>query len=163
MSTHTSFDIARFTNRNGRPSWRISGWLHGVRIRKNFKSRDEAAVQKSVLEIRAAQVASGLRQAVTLLTDAQLREGEGAFRRLDGYPHSLLFYLDYALANYREPQEQKPLDKAVDEYVATKQKEKERTLLSPQQLRSIKDELRVLQSHFPAGPVAQLTSGNLKT
>jgi integrase len=161
MSTHTSFDIARFTNRNGAASWRISGWLHGVRIRKNFKSKEEAAVQKSVLEIQAAQAASGLRPAITFLTDPQLREGESAFRRLDGHPHTLLFYLDYALANYREPQEQKLLGQAIDEYVATKQKEKDRALLSPQQLRSIRDELRVLRSHFPAGPVCQLTTSNL--
>jgi transposase InsO family protein len=84
MSTHTSFDIARYTNRNGTPSWRISGWLHGVRIRRNFKSREEAAVQKSVLEIRAAQAAAGLRQTTTFLADPQLREAEDTFRRLEG-------------------------------------------------------------------------------
>src|SRR5665213_291922 len=162
MSTNTSFEITRFANRNGKPSWRVSGWLHGVRIRKNFKSREDAAVQKSVLEIRAAQAAAGLRQTTTFLADPQLREAEGAFRRLEGHSHTLLFYLDYALANYREPQEQKPLEQAVDEYVATKRKECERSLLSPQQLRSIRDELNVLRKHVPDGPVCQLTPSNLK-
>jgi hypothetical protein len=123
MSANTSFELARFTNRNGTSSCRVSGWLHGVPIRKNFKSREEAAVQKSVLEIRAAQEAAGLRQTTTFLTDTQLREAEGAFRRLSGRPRPLLSYLDYALANYREPRELKPLDRAVEEYVATKQKE----------------------------------------
>jgi hypothetical protein len=115
MSTNTSFVLTRFSNPNGTPSWRVSGWLHGVRIRKNFKAREDAAVQKSVLEIRAAQAAAGMRQTATFLADPQLREAEGAFRRLESRPHTLLFYLDYALATYREPQEQKPLEQAVDE------------------------------------------------
>src|SRR5476651_912033 len=89
MSTYTSFVLTRFANSNGTPSWRVSGWLHGVRIRKNFKSREDAAVQKSVLEIRAAQAAAGLRQTTTFLADPQLREAEGAFRRLEGHSHTL--------------------------------------------------------------------------
>jgi len=161
MSTNTSLALSRFENRNGTSSWRVSGWLHGVRIRKNFKSRDEAAVQKSVLEIRAAQAAAGLRPAVTLLTDHQLREAEGAFHRLEGQPHPLRFYLDYALANYREPQQEKPLGHAVDEYLASKQKEHERDLLSARQLRSIRDEFKALRRHFPSGSVCQLSPTNL--
>ena len=38
---------------------------------------------------------------------AQLKEAEAAFSRLAGQPRSLCFYLDYALANYREPEKQK--------------------------------------------------------
>jgi hypothetical protein len=38
----TEFAVSRFKNRNGATSWRVSGWLHGVRIRKNFKAREEA-------------------------------------------------------------------------------------------------------------------------
>jgi len=53
-----SFDVSRFENRNGVISWRISGWLHGVRIRKNLKSREEAAAEKAVLEAKAAQAIS---------------------------------------------------------------------------------------------------------
>jgi integrase len=163
MSTNTSFVLARFANRNGTPSWRLSGWMHGVRIRRNFKSREDAAVQKSVLEIRAAQEAAGLRQTTTYLADTQLREAEDAFRRLNGRTRSLLFYLDYGLANCRDSQNQKPLNEAIDEYVASKLRENEQTLLSPQQLRAIKDELNVLRKNFPSGPLDQLTPSNLKT
>jgi len=38
------------------------GWLHGVRIRKNLKSREEAAAEKGALEIKAMQVAAGMRR-----------------------------------------------------------------------------------------------------
>jgi len=64
---HGKFVISRFNNRNGVISWRVDGSIQGVRIRRNFKSREEAAVQKSVLEIRAALTAAGLRQTMTFL------------------------------------------------------------------------------------------------
>lgn len=153
----TSFTVSRFKNRNGVSSWRVSGWLAGVRIRKNVPSREAAAVEKAALEAKAAQIAGGVRSATTFMTDEQLRESEAAFRRLEGRPKSLLFYLDYAIANYRAPEREMPLADAVAEYVATKRREHERTLLSMRQLRSIENELRVLLRHFPSGPVSQFT------
>jgi len=38
----TEFAVSRFENRNGVTSWRMAGWLRGVRIRKNFPTREEA-------------------------------------------------------------------------------------------------------------------------
>jgi len=90
----------------------VDGWLHDVRLRKNFKSREEAAVEKTALEIKAEQVASGLRSTATRLRDEQVREAEAAFHRLDGRTRSLTFYLDYALANYRDPIRDMPLAEA---------------------------------------------------
>lgn len=46
MDHENSLVVKRFENRNGVISWRVTGWLHGVRIRKNFKSREEAAAEK---------------------------------------------------------------------------------------------------------------------
>ena len=163
MSSTTSFAITRFKNQSGAISWRLSGWVAGVRIRKNFKTREEAAAEKASQEIRALQTASGLRSGTTFLTDVQLREAEDAFRRLDGRPHSLLFYLDHALINYREPGRQKVLTEAVSEYVAVKVKEMERTLISTAQVRSIQNELKMLLRYFPAGSVSQFTTSNLTT
>jgi integrase len=163
MSSTTSFAIKRFKNQSGAVSWRLSGWLAGVRIRKNFKTREEAASEKATQEIRALQVTSGLRSGSTFLTDAQLREAEDAFRRLSGRPQTLLFYVDYGLANYREPGQQKTLAEAAIEYVAVKVKELERTLISACQMRAIKNELKVLQTYFPAGFVSQFTTNNLTT
>lgn len=50
---HSKFAVISFENRNGVTSWRVDGRLHGVRIRKNFKTREEAAAEKAVLEIKA--------------------------------------------------------------------------------------------------------------
>jgi len=143
MKNENKFSVSRFNNRNGVPSWRVSGWLCGIRIRKNFKTKEEAAAEKGALELKALQATSGLRSAITFLADAQIREAEDAFRRLDGHPRSLLFYLNYAFANYRDSFCDMSLSAAVTEYIATKQKEHEQTLLSERQLRSIKYELEM--------------------
>jgi hypothetical protein len=65
----TEFAVSRFENRNGVISWRVSGWLAGVRIRKNLPTREEAAAEKAALEIKAIQLASGVRSATTFLSD----------------------------------------------------------------------------------------------
>ena len=82
--SQTEFSLDRFENRNGVISWRVSGWLAGVRIRKNLKTREEAAAEKAALEIKAVQLASGLRLATTFLTDDQLRDAESLFRHVAG-------------------------------------------------------------------------------
>ena len=157
----TKFVVSRFENRNGVTSWRVDGRLHGVRFRKNFKTREEAAVQKAALELKALQTESGIRSASTFLTDAQLREAEDAFRRLNGRAGTLLVYLEYALANYREPDQHRPLTDAVAEYYATKKTAHERTLLSMRQLRSIENELNAFKVRFPNAFVTGFTASNL--
>ena len=52
---------------------RVDGQLHGVRIRRNFKSREAAAAEKAALEIKAEQDLSGLRSITTALTVEQAR------------------------------------------------------------------------------------------
>ncbi len=153
----SSFDVSRFENRNGAISWRISGWLHGVRIRKNFKSREEAAVEKAALEAKAAQAISNIRAVSTFLSDDQLREAEAAFRRLDGSPKSLSFYLDYALANYRPPEREITVEKATAAYLATKKQEHERGMLSECQLKDIRLRLEDLDDAFPGRVLSSLS------
>jgi integrase len=88
-------------------------------------------------------------------------EAEAGFLRLAGRPQSLTAYLDYALANYREPERDVPLGAAVDEYVATKHKEHEQTLLSERQFRSIKYELVIFKGRFPTAMVSQFSPASL--
>ena len=120
---HTEFAVSRFENRNGVASWRVEGGLYGLRIRRNFKTREAAAAEKAALDLKALQAAAGLHAATTFLTEDQLREAESVFRRLAGRPRSLTCYLDYALASYREPELDAPLVAAVDEYFVTKRKD----------------------------------------
>ncbi|MBI2518140.1 MAG: hypothetical protein HYV95_14645 [Opitutae bacterium] len=75
----TKFNVSRFENRTGTVPWRVTGYLYGIRVRKNFPTREEAAAEKAALEIKAIQTASGQRAAVTSLSDVQLREAESLF------------------------------------------------------------------------------------
>lgn len=71
---HSKFAVISFENRNGVTSWRVDGRLHGVRIRKNFETREDAAAENAVLEIRALQTSAGLRQIATALMDAKTED-----------------------------------------------------------------------------------------
>jgi hypothetical protein len=77
MSDRT-FDLTRFENCNGVISWRVSGWFHGLRVRKNFKSREGAGAERTALETKAAQAASNVRAASTFLPNDQLLQSEAA-------------------------------------------------------------------------------------
>jgi hypothetical protein len=60
MSQETLLAIARFGNRNGVTAWRVTGSINGVRVRRNFKSSEEAAAEKAALEIKSAQATAGM-------------------------------------------------------------------------------------------------------
>jgi len=117
--TRPKFVISRFTNKHS-SSWRVTGLLHGLRIRRNFKTREEAAAEKALLEIKALQAFSNLRPVTTSVTESQVREAEAVYQRIAGKHQPLSFYVDYALANYRAPSEEKRLTEAIAAYVATK-------------------------------------------
>lgn len=157
----TEFAVSRFENRNGVTSWRVAGWLHGVRIRKNFPTREEAAAEKSTLEIKAAQTANGMRAVATTLTKDQVREAEAVFRRMTALPRPLSFYVDFALGNYKEPEQQKPLVEATAEYIAAKESEFAQDQLSIPQMERIRWEMKRLTDFFPGKAVAELTSTKL--
>jgi len=151
------FIVSQFKNRNGTASWRVDGRLNGIRIRKNFKTREEAIAEKGTLDLKALQADSGMRAVGTFLTEAQLREAETAFNRINEQARSLTFYLDYALANYREPQTQKPLSDAIALYTAAKDHEFEQDQISFAQLERIKRDLRRLLKVHPKLTVAELS------
>src|SRR5438093_4700282 len=53
MKSESAFVISPFTNPSGEIVFRLSGWLNGGRVRKNFPTRAEAVVERQVLEIQA--------------------------------------------------------------------------------------------------------------
>jgi len=162
MTQTKSFVVSQFTNPSGDVVFRVSGWLDGRRIRKNFPTRAEAEAERQSLEIQLLQAESSVRPSLTRLTEDQIHDAEAAFRKLKDAPRGLLFYLDYALANYREPEHQMALADAVTDYLATKRLEHERTLLSERQLRSISNELTTFQKHFPKAKVSEFTPARLQ-
>lgn len=89
----------------------VRGWLNGRRIRKQFQSYDEAAGEKTRLEVEAANHESETRTLNTRLTPAQVAEAEAAFRRLAG--QSLALAVEWFLANYRPPTVEKAIEPAL--------------------------------------------------
>ncbi len=154
----TGFAVSKFVNRNGIISWRVAGWLHGVRIRKNFKTREEAGAEKTALEMKALHAESGLRAAATSLSNEQLREAEAVYRRLEGRTRSLAFYLDFALNNYRDPAQDMPVTDATREYLALRQADHEQGHLSHRQFTSFRCEFRALNVAFAGKTVSELTA-----
>jgi integrase len=158
---HTKFVVSSYENRNGTTSWRVDGYFNGVRIRKNFKTREEAAAEQASLELKAVNAANGLHTIATALTPEQVREAEAVFHRLAGKVRSLSFYFDFAVANYREPEKQKLLTEAVADYVAAKKHELEQDHISLPQFDRIRWELKRLEAHFARKAVAEITAAAL--
>jgi hypothetical protein len=115
------FVISEFTNPSGEIVYRLYGRVDGQRIRKNFATRAEAEAERQARDLARLQAATGMRVAATRLTDQQLQEAEGAFTLVKDKPQSLLFYVDFALKNYRAREHEKPLADAVAAYLAKKQ------------------------------------------
>lgn len=158
---HASFVIKEFTNPSGEVVFRVSGWLDGKRIRQNFPTYAEAKAEIDTLEIRRAQGDTGVRPTVTRLTEEELHEAEAVVRRLAGKPRSLSFYVDFALANYREPVCQKSLVEAAADYVAAKKHEFEQDLISHSYFVRLEREMERVPKRIPVSTVAELTSARL--
>lgn len=155
MNSH-KFVVRPYKNPNKVTTWRVDGILHGVRIRKNFKTREEAALEKAALEIKSIQSASGLSTVVTSLSAEQVREAEAAFHRLRGNTRPMTFYVDFGLANYLEPEKQKHLVDAVSDYVAARKHAFEQDQICRPQFDRIRWEMKRLVVYFPGKMVAEI-------
>lgn len=154
---HTKFVVSSFENRNGNTSWRVDGYFNGLRIRRNFKTREEAAAEQGTLELKRLNATNGLHTIATVLTAEQVREAEAVFHRLGGKARPLSFYVDFTVANYRQPESQKLLAEAVTEYVSAKEHELEQDHISRPQMERIRADLKKLNTHFPRVSVAEFT------
>jgi integrase len=67
----------------------------------------------------------------------------------------LTFYLDYALANYREPEAAPKIADAIETYMKARKEDVQQALLGKRQLRNIRLELTEFQRHFPTQTLAE--------
>ncbi|MDR0352834.1 MAG: site-specific integrase [Opitutaceae bacterium] len=161
MKTKSAFIIKPFKNRNGVISFRVAGWLLGERIRKNFKTREAAILERGTLQLRQAQADSDLRVTSTFLTEPQLREAEAVFLKLKSKPRTLTFYLDVGLETHREPKSGQPLADAIVSYLAERAKEVTRKAICQRQHDAIRTELTLFEEYFPNRTLGELTTGRL--
>ncbi len=99
-------------------TFRVAGRSVGRRIRKDFKSKEEAEGEKDRLEIEAANADGSIRPVNTRLTPAQVAQTEAAFLRLGD--RSITFAVDWFLDNYRPPTVEKLLTDAVTTFRTAK-------------------------------------------
>jgi len=89
MNHAASFTISEFTNPSGEVVFRVSGWIDGKRIRKNFPTGVEAKAETDAFEIQRLQGATDLQPTFTRLSEDLMHEAEAIFKRLSGRSHSL--------------------------------------------------------------------------
>ncbi|MFH1498986.1 MAG: site-specific integrase [Verrucomicrobiota bacterium] len=111
--------------------------------------------------MQRAQGETGIRTAITRLTDEQIGEAETVFARMAGLPRPLAFYVDFALTNYREPETQKKLAEAIKEYTTAKQHERDQDQISEPHLVIIRRDLKRFLKYFGDITVAELTADQL--
>lgn len=156
------FRLTRFENPSGAIAHRVSGWLNGVRIRRNFRTHAEAETERERLELQRLDHRNQVRTAVTRLTDDQLREAEAAFHLISQQSrHSLLFFLEHALAHHARAGYHVLLSDAAARYLAAKAEERDRTIISDVQLVNVRRATKRLREHFPDQPVSHFTGERL--
>jgi hypothetical protein len=91
-------------------TFQLTGYLHSQRIRKQFKSQEEALGEKNRLEVAAANDGS-INSVLTRLTVEQVALAEAAYRRLGDKP--LALPVEWFLETYRPPVVEKAFSDAV--------------------------------------------------
>lgn len=138
-------------------TFRLTGRLNGQRIRRQFKSREEALGEKNRLEVQAANSGGSIRAVPTRLSEIQIAEAEACFQRLKG-GETLSGVLDWYLANYRPPCVEKPLGEAIELFLAGHKPHVE--LVHWDDLRR---RLTAFSAAFPSQPVHAVSTAQIET
>ncbi|MDQ8193628.1 hypothetical protein QEH59_04290 [Coraliomargarita sp. SDUM461004] len=159
-----TFKISKFTNPQGSDAWRVAGTLNGERIRKNFKTRDEATAFRQKLNIRLLNEQNEGQTIWTTLSHAQNADAIAAVNLLkrSKSSKSLPFAVNYFLEHYKESTESKTIEAAVLEYRNEKSRELERGIISSRQERAIKYEMAKLEGFFTGRVIGEIQPEELK-
>ena len=121
-----SFTIKPFRNPSGETVWRVAGTKRGgTRVRRNHRTEEEATDHKQRLENEWHNLISQIALKHTKLSAEQIAEAERAFDDLGGKPLSEA--VQFYLANYREPEIQRPIKAAFEEFIEEKKQANLRT------------------------------------
>lgn len=112
----------------------------GKRIRKSFKSRDQAVAFITAMRTKLLNAQTAITTAVTRLSPDQLKQAEAAFARL-GSRYTLDQAVTYFLENYAAPDEAVTLATAVEKFSEGKDDVRKNTL------RNLKSTLQRFRDH----------------
>ncbi len=133
----------------------VSGYLHGERVRRKFKTRDEALGEKTRLEVAAANGGGEIRAHNTRLTLAQLADAEAAFQALGAQP--LREAVSWYLENYCPPVAEILLEKAAVAYLAARAPH-----IEPVSLRDYRTTLTRFCEVFPGRTVESIKTADVE-
>lgn len=153
----SGFTIKTVTVTSGGFTYRthkLTGWLDGKRIRRQFTSRAEAEGERNRLEVAAANRSGDIQPRNTRLSAAQLADAESAFARLGD--RSLAAAVDWYLTNYRPPVTAMPISSAAARFLAERAPHVRAVVL-----RNYRHTLAAIEAAFAGRCVDEVTSAEL--
>ena len=135
-------------------TFRLTGWLNGRRIRRQFKDRDEALGEKNRLEVGAANKGE-MQVRATRLSAVQLAEAEAAMTRLG--PQSLSLAVDWFLTTYKPPAAVVAVETAVAGFLSEKAAHVRSTSLGDH-----RRTLELLKAAFPSRAVHSISTADIQ-
>ena len=136
-------------------TYQVCGYLNGQRIRRRFRTRDEALGEKDRLEIQAANNVGLIRMVATRLSHKDLAEAESCILRLGS--RSLTDAVEWYLGNYRPPVTDMSLVEAGAAFIADRTPHVRAPTLADH-----KRTLRSLQTAFPDRSVSSITTADIQ-
>jgi len=116
------YRIRPFVNPSGEAVHRVTGRTpEGRQVRENYKDFREAVARKQELELEALNVQQSVSLKTTRLTDDELAQAEGAFKKLHGTGHSLDYAVTWFLAHWRPPSSSPTVESAAQDFFKEKQ------------------------------------------
>jgi integrase len=158
------FKIIPFTNPSGVRVWRLSGTLHGERVRRNFADRADAVTERQRLMVRYLNEKTEGQTIWTTLTQDQNQDAVAALAALRraGSRRSLCDAIDFFLTHHREAEINLLTELAIERYLGDRQESQERGALSLPQLRSIRKELKNLALRFQGRVLSEISVSEVK-
>jgi hypothetical protein len=135
-------------------TFRLSGWLNGRRIRKQFKDRSDALGEKNRLEVEAANRGE-IQVRATRLSAVQLAEAESAMARLG--PKSLTLAVDWFLTTYKPPAAAIAIETAASAFLAERSAHVRATALG-----DYRRTLEWLKAAFPGRAVHSVSTADVQ-
>jgi len=137
-------------------TFQVVGYLNGERVRKKFKSRQEALGELNRLQVQAVNEDGLIRTTNTRLDGTQVRAAELAFARLGD--HSLDAVVDWFLANYRPPLVSAPIETAAAEFMRDREGE-----VSVHVVVDYRKVMKLLLTAFPRRELDTISTAELET
>ncbi|HIG30486.1 MAG TPA: hypothetical protein EYQ50_22880 [Verrucomicrobiales bacterium] len=151
-----TFRIRQFTNPSGGIAFRVSGMIDDKRIRKNFRTKEEALAGKQQFEIELLNLEPATRLKSTRLSDPQLLEAEKAFTDLGD--KSLSAAVRFYLENAQEGIKPIRIDKAYRQFLSDKTSEN----LRSESIRNLKSRVGFLAKAYPKKKVHEVQQHHIE-